>query len=76
MTGGHCKFGESFNAGSGTVSKSEDERMAKLIKKNIAKAEKAKPKTRRKYDPTLPAETTDDDLERRDFFSEMKKREF
>jgi hypothetical protein len=58
------------------MSKSEDEKMAKLIKKNMAKAEKAKPKTRRKYDPTLQAETTDDDLERRDFFSEMKKREF
>ena len=76
MTGGECKFGESSNAGSVAVSKSEDEKMAKLIKKNMAKAEKAKPKTRRKYDPTLPAETTDDDLERRDFFSEMKKREF
>jgi hypothetical protein len=58
------------------VSKSEDEKMAKLIKKNVAKAAKAKPKTRRQYDTTLPPETTDDDLERRDFFSEMKKREF
>jgi len=56
--------------------KSEDERMAKLIRKNVAKAAKAKPKTRRKYDTTLPPETTDEDLERRDFFSEMKKREF
>jgi len=28
------------------------------------------------YDPTLPPESTDDDIERRDFFSEMKKREF
>ena len=55
--------------------KSEDERMAKLIKKNVAKAAKAKPKARR-YDRTLPHETTDDDIERRDFFSEMKKREF
>ena len=25
---------------------------------------------------SLPPETTDEDLERRDFFSEMKKREF
>ena len=56
--------------------KSEDERMAKLIRKNVAKAAKAKPKTRRKYDTTLPPETSDEDLERRDFFSEMKKREF
>jgi hypothetical protein len=76
MTGGECKFGSSSIRWRGAMSKSEDEKMAKLIKKNMAKAEKAKPKTRRKYDPTLPAETTDDDLERRDFFSEMKKREF
>jgi hypothetical protein len=58
------------------MSKSEDEKLAKLIRKNVAKAAKAKPKTRHKYDPTLPPETTDDDIERRDFFSEMKKREF
>jgi hypothetical protein len=35
-----------------------------------------KPKTRRQYDTTLPPGTTDDDLERRDFFSEMKKHAF
>ncbi len=57
------------------MSKSEDERLAKLIRKNAAKAAQAKPRPRR-YDPTLPPETTDDDIERRDFFSEMKKREF
>jgi hypothetical protein len=57
------------------MSKSDDEKLAKLIKKNAAKAAKAKPKARR-YDPTLPPETTEDDIERRDFFSEMKKREF
>lgn len=58
------------------MSKSDDEKLAKLIRKTSAKAAKAKPKARRQYDPTLPAETTDDDIERRDFFSEMKKREF
>ncbi|MGH7605934.1 MAG: hypothetical protein ACREME_01225 [Gemmatimonadales bacterium] len=58
------------------MSKSEDERMAKLIRKNVAKVEKAKPKARRRYDTTLPPETSDDDIERRDFFKEMKKREF
>jgi hypothetical protein len=58
------------------MSKTDDERMAKLIKKNMAKAEKTKPKARRRYDSTLPPETTDEDIERRDFFSEMKKREF
>ena len=58
------------------MSKTDDEKMAKLIKKNMAKAEKAKPKARKRYDPTLPPDATDDDIERRDFFSEMKKREF
>ena len=58
------------------MSKSEDERLAKLIRKNVAKAEAAKKKVQRNYDTTLRSETTDADLERRDFFSEMKKREF
>jgi hypothetical protein len=58
------------------MSKTEDERLAKLIKKNMAKAAKGKPKARRRYDTTLPPETSDADLERQDFFSEMKKREF
>lgn len=57
------------------MSKTEDERMAKLIRKNVAKAQKAKPKAKR-YDPTLPPETSDSDIERREFFKEMKKREF
>ena len=46
------------------------------MKKNAAKAARAKQKVKRQYDTTLPPETTDEDLERRDFFSEMKKREF
>jgi hypothetical protein len=58
------------------MSKTEDEKLAKLIKKNMAKAAKAKPKARKRYDTTLPPETSDDDLERRDSISEMKKREF
>lgn len=60
------------------MSKSEEQKLAALIKKNIAKAA-AKPKAtlRSQYDTTLrPDPNTDDDLERRDFFSEMKKREF
>jgi hypothetical protein len=59
------------------MSKSEDEQMAKLVRKITAKAA-AKPKKnlKRQGDPTLPPETTDEDLERRDFFKEMKKREF
>lgn len=58
------------------MSKSEDEKLAKLIRKNVAKVEKAKPKARKRYDPTLPADSSDDDIERREFFKEMKKREF
>ncbi len=40
------------------MSKTEDEKLAKLIKKNMAKAAKAKPKARKRYDPTLPPDTT------------------
>jgi hypothetical protein len=56
--------------------KSDEQKLAALIKKNAAKAEAAKQKVKRNYDNTLRSETTDDDIERRDFFSEMKKREF
>src|SRR5438552_1728679 len=41
----------------------------------MAKAAKAKPKARKRYDPTLPPDSTDDDIERRDFSSEMTRRE-
>jgi hypothetical protein len=56
--------------------KGDEQKLAALIKKNAAKAEAAKQKVKRNYDSTLRSETTDDDIERRDFFSEMKKREF
>jgi hypothetical protein len=58
------------------MTKSDEEKMAALVRKNAAKAAKAKRKVKRQYDSTLPAETTEEDLERRDFFSEMKKRDF
>ncbi len=58
------------------MSKSDDEKLAALVRKNAAKAARAKRKAKRQYDNTLPPETTDEDLDRRDFFSEMKKREF
>ncbi len=57
------------------MSKSDDQKMAALVKKNAAKAAKAKARTRGRYDDTIPQET-DDDTELRNFFSEMKKREF
>jgi hypothetical protein len=58
------------------MSNIDDRKLAALAKKNAAK--KSKPKDasrRRKYDDTLPPET-EEDLDQRDFFSEMKKREF
>ena len=58
------------------MSKSDEEQLAKLVKKNAAKAAQAKKTVQCRYDTTLPPETTDDDIERRDFFSEMKKRDF
>jgi hypothetical protein len=57
------------------MSKSDEKKLAALVKKNAAKAAKAKKKERRQYDETLPPEG-DEDTELRDFFSEMKKREF
>lgn len=61
------------------MAKSDEAKLAKLIKKNMAKAEKkAEIKNkRRQYDSTLRPESEDDnDPDRRNFFSEMKKREF
>jgi hypothetical protein len=58
------------------VSKSDEQKLAALVRKTAAKAANAKRKVQRQYDATLPPETSDEDLERRDFFSEMKKREF
>ncbi len=57
------------------MSKSDEQKLAALIKKNAAKAA-AKRKVQRRYDSTLPPETTDEDIATRDFFSEMKKRDF
>lgn len=57
------------------MSKSDERRLAALAKKNAAKAAKTKATVRRQYDSTLSPEL-DDDVERRAFFSEMKKREF
>ena len=60
------------------MSSSDDKKIAALVKKTMAKVEAKKPraKLRRQVDDTLQAETTEEDLDRRDLFSEMKKREF
>lgn len=59
------------------MGKSDDAKMAKLIRKNMAKAEKKalSPIRLRKYDSTLPKQP-EQDPETRAFFAEMKKREF
>jgi len=61
----------------------DDKQLAKLIRKNVAKVEKAaKAKQNRTYDPTLAAtrgtneEDGDLEVERTQFFKEMKRREF
>lgn len=57
------------------MSKSDEQKLAALVRKTAAKVANQKPKAQRQHDPTLPAES-EDDAERRRFFSEMKKREF
>jgi hypothetical protein len=57
------------------MSKSDDKRLEALVRKNAAKAAKAKKVQKQKFDPTLKQET-EEDAERRRFFSDMKKREF
>lgn len=57
------------------MSKSDDKRLEALVRKNAAKAAKAKKVQKHKFDPTLTQES-EEDAERRRFFSDMKKREF
>ena len=58
----------------------DDKKLAKLIRQNAAKAEKAsKARRGRAYDPTVEATRGADDeneLERQRMFKEMKRREF
>jgi len=65
----------SLSSGARAMPKGEERKLAALAKKNAAKAAKVKPNKRRQYDDTLPPER-EEDVELRDFFSEMKKREF
>ncbi len=55
-----------------------DKQIAKLIRKNAAKAAKpSKLRPARAYDPTLPPREEDQaDAERTAMFKEMKRREF
>ena len=57
----------------------DDKQLAKLVRQNAAKAEKlAKARQSRRYDKTLPPPSSDEDadLEREQFFKEMRRREF
>ena len=57
----------------------DEKQLAKLIKKNAARAEKlAKGRSGKNYDNTLPPKPEDDsqDIDREHFFKEMKRREF
>ena len=58
------------------MTKADDQRLQNLVKKNAAKAAKAKEEqAKKRFDPTLPAEQ-EENLELRRFFRDMKKREF
>jgi len=59
------------------MSASDDRKLMALVKKNAAKAAAAKPKPRPTYDETLPPVLeTDEDQDRKQFFKDMKRREF
>lgn len=56
------------------MTKADDQRLAALVRKNAAKAAKPKKPRRRQFDDTLRPES-EEDLEARKFFQEMKRRE-
>jgi hypothetical protein len=58
------------------MSKREEQRLAKLVKKNTAKASNKKTDRAAQYDSTLRQRSPDEDPETSRFFKEMKKREF
>ena len=59
------------------MSKREDQRLAKLIKKNAAKASGVKKSDRSaQYDDTLRQKAEEVDAETKRFFKDMKRREF
>ncbi len=57
------------------MTKADDQKLAALVRKNAAKATQPKKAKRSKFDDTL-CDETEEDLDARKFFSEMKKREF
>jgi hypothetical protein len=57
------------------MTKSDDRKLAALVRKNTAKVVKPPATLRRQYDDTLQPEP-EADADRKKFFSDMKKREF
>jgi len=58
------------------MSKREEQRIAKLIKKNAAKTSNQKQDRSGQYDDTLRKKAPETDDETKRFFKEMKRREF
>lgn len=58
------------------MSKREDEKLAKLIKKHAAKAARKPTDRAAQYDDTLKQRSADEDPETKRLFKDMKRREF
>jgi hypothetical protein len=58
------------------MSKRDDERIAKLAKKNAEKVVRPKRDRATQFDPTLRQRPDDEEPETERFFKEMKRREF
>ena len=58
------------------MSKREEQKLAKLIKKNAAKASGKRPDRSAQYDETLRRKPPEADDETKRFFKDMKRREF
>lgn len=58
------------------MSKREDQKMAKLVKKHAAKTANPKVDRAAQYDDTLRRKAAEPDDESKRFFKEMKRREF
>ena len=56
------------------MTKADDQRLAALVKKNAAKAAEPKKQKRTKFDDTLRPES-EEDLDARKFFQQMKRRD-
>ncbi|HLB53523.1 MAG TPA: hypothetical protein VJK71_00270 [Gemmatimonadales bacterium] len=58
------------------MSKREEQKLAKLIKKNAAKISGKRPDRAAQYDDTLRRKPPEADDETKRFFKDMKRREF